>query len=218
MQRFDIAINRFDMDLTSSLTDVDELTGLLNRTAMDRDLKRELAQATRSGRPLCLGMVDADHIKAVNDDYNRSFGDTVLEELADRFEGSLRPRDHIYRYGGEEFLIVLPATGLHQARKVMDRLRVRSSELPISEDGISITQTVSIGPTEANIDEDIDTAIERADKALYRAKESGCDRVVAATDLNQEVEAIHTLKSFSDYRIKGGDYAIWQSKRPSKFS
>lgn len=63
MQRFDIAINHFDKGITASLTDVDELTGLLNRTAMDRDLKRELAQAKRSGKPLCLAMVDADHFK-----------------------------------------------------------------------------------------------------------------------------------------------------------
>jgi diguanylate cyclase (GGDEF)-like protein len=184
MQRFDIAINRFDIGITSSLTDVDELTGLLNRTAMDRDLKRELAQARRTGKPLCLAMIDADQFKKVNDDYGHSFGDTVLEELASRFEASLRPRDRIYRYGGEEFLVTLPDTGLDQAAKVMDRLRVRSSEQPVSEDDISITQTVSIGLTEVNTDEAIDTAIERADEVLYRAKESGRDRVIAAKKMD----------------------------------
>ncbi|WP_404355502.1 GGDEF domain-containing protein [Methylotuvimicrobium sp. KM1] len=183
MQRFDSAINRFDMGITSSLTDVDELTGLLNRTGMVRDLKRELAQTKRSGKPLSLAMMDADHFKTVNDNHGHSFGDIVLAELADRFEASLRPRDRIYRYGGEEFLIALPDTGLHQAEKVMDRLRIRISEQPIREDKISVTQTVSIGLTEVNSDEDIETAIERADEALYQAKQSGRDRVItAATD------------------------------------
>lgn len=179
MQRLDIAINRFDMAITAALTDVDELTGLLNRTAMDRDLKRELAQAKRTGKPLCLAMVDADHFKKVNDDYGHSFGDTVLEELADRFEAGLRPRDRIYRYGGEEFLVSLPDTALQQAEKVMERIKIRCSERPVSEEEISITQTVSIGLTEVNIDEEIDSAIERADEALYQAKESGRDQVIA---------------------------------------
>lgn len=179
MQRLDIAINHFDMAITATLTDVDELTGLLNRTAMDRDLKRELAQAKRTEKPLCLAMIDADHFKKVNDDYGHSFGDVVLEELADRFETSLRPRDRIYRYGGEEFLVVLPETGLHQAEKVMERIRIRCSEQTVSEEDISITQTVSIGLTEVNIDEEVDSAIERADEALYQAKQSGRDQLIA---------------------------------------
>lgn len=182
MQRFDVAVNRFDMGITASLTDVDELTGLLNRTAMDRDLKRELAQAKRSGKPLCLAMIDADHFKKVNDDYGHSFGDIVLKELADRFEATLRPRDSIYRYGGEEFLAALPDTGLDQAEKVMNRLRVQSAKQPISNDEISITQTVSIGLAEVHTDEAIDTAIERADAALYQAKEAGRNQVIAAMD------------------------------------
>ena len=179
MQRLDIAINHFDMAITAALIDVDELTGLLNRTAMDRDLKRELAQSKRTGKLLCLAMVDADHFKKVNDDYGHNFGDTVLEELADRFEAGLRPRDRIYRYGGEEFLVSLPDTALQQAKKVMERIRIRCSERPVSEEEISITQTVSIGLTEVNIDEEIDSAIERADEALYQAKESGRDQVIA---------------------------------------
>ncbi|MDR9502232.1 MAG: GGDEF domain-containing protein [Desulfurivibrionaceae bacterium] len=180
MQRLDIAINRFDMAITASLTDVDELTGLLNRTAMDRDLKRELAQAKRTKKSLCLAMVDADHFKKVNDDYGHGFGDTVLEELAERFERSLRPRDRIYRYGGEEFLVALPDTALQQAEKVMERIRIRCSEQPIIEEDISVTQTVSIGLTEVNIDEEIDIAIERADEALYQVKQSGRNRLVSS--------------------------------------
>lgn len=180
MQRLDIAINRFDMAITASLTDVDELTGLLNRTAMNRDLKRELAHAKRTGKTLCLAMVDADHFKSINDDYGHSFGDTVLEELADRFEASLRPRDRIYRYGGEEFLVALPETGLHRAEKVMERIRIRCSEQPVIEEDISIRQTVSIGLTEVKFDEEIDIAIERADEALYQAKQSGRNRLVSS--------------------------------------
>lgn len=178
MQRMDTTANRFDKGITSSLTDVDELTGLLNRTALDRDFNRELAQTKRSGNTLCLALIDADHFKKVNDDYGHNFGDAVLEELADRFEDSLRPRDRIYRYGGEEFLVLLPDTDLDQAEKVMERLRTRSSQRTIRDGEISITQTVSIGLTAVSIEENIDSAIERADKALYAAKSEGRDRML----------------------------------------
>lgn len=181
MRRFDLAVNRFDTGVTASLTDVDELTGLLNRTAMERDLKREIAHSKRTGENLCLAMIDADHFKEVNDLYGHGFGDIVLEELAERFETSLRPRDRIYRYGGEEFLVALPDTDLSQVKNIMERLRIHSADHPIRRKDVSISQTVSIGITDFDTDEELETAIKRADEALYRAKESGRNQVQSIT-------------------------------------
>lgn len=100
LRRLDVALDRLDNAITVSLTHVDELTGLLNRSAMERDLEREHAQARRTGRPLSVAMVDADHFKRVNDDHGHGFGDTALEVLAERVEACLRPRDRVNRSGG----------------------------------------------------------------------------------------------------------------------
>jgi len=123
LQRLDVGLDRLDNAITVSLTHVDELTGLLNRSAMERDLEKEHAQSKRTGQSISVAMVDADHFKEVNDDHGHRFGDTVLEILAERFEACLRPRDRAYRYGGEEFLVMLPDTALAEAKKVAERLR-----------------------------------------------------------------------------------------------
>lgn len=178
LNEFDIAASRLDVALTASLTDVDELTGLLNQTTLERDIKREQAQARRTGSPLSVALIDADHFKSVNDTYGHGFGDHVLEVLADHFEQQVRPRDRVYRYGGEEFMILLPETAPERAVKVMDRLRRVLASNPITEGETTITQTVSVGVAELGCDEDPDDAIERADVALYHAKEKGRNTVV----------------------------------------
>jgi diguanylate cyclase (GGDEF)-like protein len=177
MHEFDRVADRLSAGITSSMTDVDELTGLLNRAAMDRDLDREQAHALRTGRCFTIAMVDADHFKKVNDDYGHSFGDVVLETLAERFVESIRPRDRVYRYGGEEFLVLLPDTPIDQARSVLERFRQRACRHDISDGETAITQTVSIGAAESAGDEPIPTVIERADAAMYRAKQSGRNRI-----------------------------------------
>ncbi|WP_102504837.1 GGDEF domain-containing protein [Salinivibrio kushneri] len=178
MKRFDVLLNRLDLGLTSSLTDVDELTGLLNRVAFERTVKKLQAQSSRSGEIVSLALIDGDHFKDMNDNYGHNFGDYILEELADCFERYTRPIDHVYRYGGEEFLVLLPNTSLKQAESVMNRLREEVAKLLFCEDGLSITQTVSIGIARLSYDEDPDEAIERADRALYKAKETGRNKVV----------------------------------------
>ncbi|SEQ39483.1 diguanylate cyclase [Ectothiorhodospira magna] len=181
IRRLDSALDRFDAAITASLTDVDELTGLLNRAAMERDLERELAHARRNQSPLCVAMVDADHFKRVNDIYGHGFGDAVLEELADRFEAALRPHDRVYRYGGEEFLIMLPETTLQDGVQVIERLRQTVSETSISEDDVEVFQTISAGVAQAGEQDENEDVIERADGALYEAKASGRNRVVAVS-------------------------------------
>lgn len=179
LRRLDRALDHFDAAITASLTDVDELTGLLNRAAMERDLARELAHARRGKSPLCVAMVDADHFKKVNDTYGHGFGDVVLEELADRFEAALRPHDRVYRYGGEEFMVMLPETALRNALQVVDRLRQAVCETPISEGDMEIVLTVSAGVALARDQDENEDVIKRADEALYEAKASGRNRVVS---------------------------------------
>jgi len=177
MYDFDRITDRLDSGITTSLTDIDELTGLLNRAAMQRDLDREQAQARRSGRPFSVAMVDADHFKKVNDEHGHVFGDVCLEILAERFIESIRPRDQVYRYGGEEFLILLPDTPLTKAKPVLERLRRRACGRTISDGKITISLSVSVGAAEAASDEEPSAVIERADAALYRAKEAGRNRL-----------------------------------------
>lgn len=177
MHEFDRVADRLSAGITTSLTDVDELTGLLNRAAMERDLDREQEHVGLTGRRFNIVMIDADHFKKVNDEYSHGFGDVVLEALAERFVESLRPRDRVYRFGGEEFLVLLPDTPLDQARSVLERLRQRACGRYISDGETEITQSVSIGAAEATGNEPIPTVIERADAALYRAKQSGRNRV-----------------------------------------
>jgi diguanylate cyclase (GGDEF)-like protein len=177
MHDFDRIADRLDSGITTSLTDIDELTGLLNRTAMLRDLDREQAQARRTGNPFTIAMVDADHFKKVNDEHGHVFGDVCLETLAERFVESIRPRDQVYRYGGEEFLILLPDTPLGRAKPVLERLRRRACERTISDGKTTIRLSVSVGVAEAAKDEESSAVIDRADAALYRAKEAGRNRL-----------------------------------------
>ncbi len=178
---FEQLADRLVSGITSSITDIDELTGLLNRTAMDRDLLSASAQARQSGIPFTLAMVDVDHFKQVNDEFGHSFGDMVLTALGERFEASLRPKDNVYRYGGEEFLILLVDTPLEMAVPILERLRYRASRSPISDGDISVRVTVSVGAAQACADDNLEEAIARADSALYCAKEGGRDRLFCDT-------------------------------------
>jgi len=172
----DRAADRFDHGIVSALTDIDELTGLLNRTAMERELYA-LYGETGAPRPLAtIAMVDADLFKQVNDEHGHAFGDHVLATLAERFLESLRPQDKVYRYGGEEFLVLLPHTPLHTALPVLQRLRMQAYSEAISDGDCEVMQSVSVGAAETG-DEPLSDTIERADQALYRAKAAGRNRI-----------------------------------------
>ena len=181
LQEFDRCADILDAAVTSSLTDVDALTGLFNRAALDRDLKREMAIAKRSKKPISVAMIDADKFKAVNDTHGHSFGDVVLSHLAEIFVESLRPSDLLYRYGGEEFLVLLPDTTPEQAHTVLERLRKRASCAPISKGDVSVTQTVSVGIAMLVGEDSNETVVARADEALYCAKAQGRNRIVVAS-------------------------------------
>lgn len=180
MLDLDRLANRLVSSYTNALADVDGLTGLLNRAAMERDLAQEVELAIQKSLPLSVAMVDLDHFKHVNDLYGHPIGDLVLQVMAERFSESLRPRDRVYRYGGEEFLILLPETSLHDAQPVLERLRRKACASPVQEGLVTLTQTVSIGVAQANLTEPYEQAIQSADKALYEAKQTGRNKVVCA--------------------------------------
>lgn len=148
----------------------DPLTGLPNRRALDDQLPREMARALRSGCDLCLAIIDVDHFKAYNDTYGHLAGDRVLRECAAAWDGALRGEDTILRFGGEEFLVVLPDCGGTDAAAILERLRAATPE----------GQTCSVGVAVWTPGESVDELVARADKALYAAKAAGRDRLVNA--------------------------------------
>lgn len=159
----------------------DALTGLANRRgALDR-LKSEVARARRSGNPLSVLMLDLDHFKAVNDTWGHAVGDKVLVETAGILRSELRGEDLGVRFGGEEFLAILPGTDVDAARHVAERIRQRTAASRVAaDDGDAIHITISIGVATLDGLEDSTALIARADDALYQAKERGRNRVELA--------------------------------------
>ncbi|WP_275286962.1 biofilm regulation diguanylate cyclase SiaD [Halomonas elongata] len=160
---------------------VDPLTGLANRRRLNEQLEQLTAASARHRRPFTLAMVDIDHFKRVNDRHGHGIGDRALEILAGTLRDSLRTSDHCGRWGGEEFLLLLPETPLAQATSLMERLgeRLRGLQIPV-EARIKITLTASIGVAEHRPDDDVQATIQRADQALLAAKREGRDRWRAA--------------------------------------
>ena len=162
----------------------DPLTGLGNRAALDSALETELARAQRFGQPFSLLIADIDHFKRVNDTLGHGFGDQVIRTVAEHVQGCLRPYDQAFRYGGEEFVVLLSQTGLDKALQVAERIRRRVRQ----RGSVSATTgriTVSIGVGQIHDAEHMDTLFERTDRALYQAKRLGRDRCVAAAGPDQ---------------------------------
>jgi two-component system, cell cycle response regulator len=158
----------------------DALTGLVNRPAVLDTLWRELARAERAGTPLSVVIVDIDHFKRVNDTRGHGGGDVVLREVARRMSSAVRPQDAIGRYGGEEFLLVLPGCDALGAAVVAERLRAAVAATPIPLEGGAIEVTCSFGVAAATRGIQSGPLIELADAALYAAKRGGRDRVEVA--------------------------------------
>lgn len=168
---------RMESDLRTLAT-MDALTGIYNRRTIIEIGNNELARCNRYGQPLSLLMLDIDHFKHVNDTYSHAVGDQALRQLAAECNELLRSIDSLGRLGGEEFLVILPQTNLGDAQTAAERLRQAVAEQPIQSDGLSFNITISIGVSDCcPSDADIETAIHRADIAMYRAKENGRNRV-----------------------------------------
>lgn len=166
-----------ELDLISR-TDV--LTGLRNRRHVEEYLARLVSLARRHAEPIAVLIVDIDHFKSVNDRHGHDAGDAVLREVAGRMLDSVRLEDMIGRWGGEEFLVVLPNTAAQGAAELAERLRQVVADEPCQvPDGGAVSVTISLGCAASVID-DAATLVRSADAALYEAKESGRDRVVVA--------------------------------------
>ncbi len=154
----------------------DSLTGLYNRRALKSNVGIEVARTKRHKLNLSILMIDLDHFKGVNDNYGHQVGDIVLAELGKRLKNNLRSEDIIIRYGGEEFLVVLPETNLQQAIWVAEKLRASIKKSPLCEKPV-VTMTASLGVGLMFQDENLDHIIDRVDHALYDAKDTGRDKV-----------------------------------------
>lgn len=155
----------------------DPLTGLYNRAALDEALGNEISRAHRNGNPLALLMIDIDHFKDVNDRYGHLAGDRVLGAVAQCLSHGKRDADRLYRYGGEEFALLLPETALAEAGIVAERMRALVAGLAIDCDAHPVDARTSIGVACLRSRGDANQLLHSADLALYRAKRLGRDRV-----------------------------------------
>lgn len=163
---------------------LDALTGFNNRRQLEERIKQEVSSAKRQKRNLCAIMTDVDFFKSANDTYGHAVGDLVLKTIARVIKMQLRDYDIAGRYGGEEFSIILPYTKLSEAQMVAERLRkaVEKTKIDISKVNSDVTEknigvTISLGVAEYSPDDDENTLLQKADKALYKAKENGRNRV-----------------------------------------
>lgn len=174
---------RDNVQLSIEMAITDALTGLHNRRYMETHVATLVEQAIARGKPLAVLVLDIDFFKAINDTHGHDGGDDVLREFATRLRKSIRGIDLACRYGGEEFVVVMPDTDLGIAAKVAERLRRRIASEPflIHANGRTVEVTISIGLAGlAGTDDTPAKVLKRADEALYRAKRDGRNRVVAA--------------------------------------
>lgn len=159
----------------SRLAATDELTNLSNRRAFNESLAAGISAARRHVYPLSMIMIDLDHFKAINDTYGHSEGDTVLKAFADLLREMIRAEDVAARWGGEEFLIILPHTVCDAAAALSERIRVAFEQYSGSATPMGLS--ASFGVVQLQEDDDADSLIRRADEALYRAKHEGRNKV-----------------------------------------
>jgi diguanylate cyclase (GGDEF)-like protein len=176
--RLDGSMELLAKELWDLLRYIDPLTGMSTRFAMLPRLKQERERVRRTGYPCSICMVDLDLFKSINDTYGHQAGDAVLEAVSGYLLRSLRKYDHIYRYGGEEFVLVLPDTRPDAARPVVERLRKGLAGLAIQlPDGPLLRMTASFGIAPLAPDGSVRDSIEHADAAMYAAKEAGRNQV-----------------------------------------
>ncbi|KAB2906614.1 MAG: GGDEF domain-containing protein, partial [Burkholderiaceae bacterium] len=182
--RLSVANDRLGAALAQieTLVRSDELTGVANRRGIMESLHRQRELADRSQLPFCVALLDIDHFKRINDHYGHAAGDRVLRVFGALLAGHTRAVDRIGRYGGEEFLVVMPDTATVQAADALERLRqqiVAANWTGMT--GVPCDMTATIGVAQYRAGESVDATIRRADEALYRGKAAGRNRVVVET-------------------------------------
>ncbi len=168
----------------SRMATKDALTGVGNRRALDQKMAELLATQNRKPYPLSVILLDLDHFKEINDDYGHMIGDQILIRVTEIIDGRIRATDALYRFGGEEFVIVSLELDLDQATRLAEQIRVlvENHEL-VSERPV----TISLGVAQYTIGESAESWINRADEALYQAKKTGRNRVCAAASPHKPV-------------------------------
>jgi diguanylate cyclase (GGDEF)-like protein len=170
---------RYGLNRAKLLSETDELTGLLNMRGFSIAANRLFGQALRYNRPATLLMIDSDNLKAVNDGYGHDAGNRLLRQLTRTIQAELRYTDVLARYGGDEFIVLLPETPPKGAVEVADRIRDAVIGAPLEVNEKRVVCSVSIGlashPDDGNT---MDSIVARADRAMYRAKQQGRNRVV----------------------------------------
>ncbi|RAU22092.1 diguanylate cyclase [Paramagnetospirillum kuznetsovii] len=186
---FGTAAQNLEREVWRTLATVDPLTGLGNRQTMMSQLVGERDRALRLNQPCCIGLCDVDHFKKVNDSHGHSTGDRVLREVADCLRGAVRPYDILYRYGGEEFLVCLPAATLEDGGHVLERMRAAVEDLRVLDrNGTPFKVTATFGVTMLSADQSVEESLERADNALYDGKRAGRNRVSFYSDDGRDVD------------------------------
>ena len=173
----------------------DPLTKLMNRGFFKEFLQREVNRSSRSRRPFSIIMGDIDHFKQVNDKYGHECGDKLLEYIARILRNNLRTEDVICRWGGEEFIFLLPETLLGEAWEAAEKLRLKIEQTPLSVDNLNIPATISFGvATHTPGDRDPSTAIKQADRQLHEAKKNGRNQV--APNLPEQTIPLFEVEAF----------------------
>ncbi len=173
---------RDNVQLSIEAAITDALTGLHNRRYMESHLGTLVEQAASRGKPISILVLDIDFFKAINDTHGHAAGDDVLKEFSRRLKKAVRGIDLACRYGGEEFVVVMPDTDIGVATMVAERLRRRiaSEPFPINQNSRTVQATISIGiAAMQSCEDEAAEIVRRADQALYRAKRDGRNRVVA---------------------------------------
>ena len=161
------------------LAAIDDLTGVLNRRFGIKRLREEFSRSVRHGVPLSVLLVDVDHFKRFNDTWGHDAGDEVLRRVASTIEGSIRAGDVLCRYGGEEFLVVAPGTGLADAARLGDRLRrsVEAMQTPWQDMQLAVTMSMGVATWPNAPASQPEELVSSADVGLYHAKENGRNRL-----------------------------------------
>jgi diguanylate cyclase (GGDEF)-like protein len=174
-----------------SLAQTDALTGLYNRSWANETLDTQLVASAEVDQAVSLAMIDVDHFKSINDRYGHPAGDAVLQVVARVLRERFRSTDGVFRYGGEEFLVMMPGTSLHLAVEILNALRLALAQtpIPLSDDPSKVVHcTVSIGVAQHHPPQVLNDLISLADRMLYHAKRSGRNCVMA--DYNRPVDAL----------------------------
>ena len=169
-----------ELETTSDLVRHDQLTGVLNRRGLEDIFAKEVGRAKRHDTVLCVGLLDIDNFKKLNDSLGHDAGDQALVHLATVCRETLRPQDTVARYGGEEFIILLPETSLSEATVALTRLQRELTRKFFMSGNEKVLITFSAGVTECRQEDTQASVIKRADEAMYKAKQSGKNRVVEA--------------------------------------